>query len=67
MAQRTRTGTRLRVALFLGVGFAATGLALVAYGTNLFRTLELDSVDLRFTIRGDQPKPNNIVVVAIDD
>ena len=67
VAQRTRTGTRLRVALFLGVGFAATGLALVAYGTNLFRTLELDSVDLRFTIRGDQPKPDDIVVVAIDD
>jgi adenylate cyclase len=67
VAQRTRTGTRLRVALFLGVGFAATGLALVAYGTNLFRGLELDSVDVRFAIRGDQPRPEDVVVVAIDD
>lgn len=67
MAPRTRTGTRLRVALFLGVGFAATGLALVAYGTNLFRGLELGSVDVRFSIRGDQPTPRNVAVVAIDD
>jgi adenylate cyclase len=67
VAQRTRTGARLRVALFLGVGFAATGLALVAYGTNLFRGLELDSVDVRFAIRGDQPRPDDVVVVAIDD
>jgi adenylate cyclase len=67
MAARTRSGTRLRVALFLGVGFAATGLALVAYGTNVFRSLELDSVDARFAIRGDQPRPEDVVVVAIDD
>jgi adenylate cyclase len=67
VAQRTRTGRRLRVALFLGVGFAATGLALVAYGTNIFRGLELDSVDVRFAIRGDQPRPDDVVVVAIDD
>jgi adenylate cyclase len=67
MAARTRSGTRLRVALFLGVGFAATGLALVAYGTNVLRSLELDSVDARFAIRGDQPRPEDVVVVAIDD
>jgi adenylate cyclase len=67
MAARTRSGTRLRVALFLGVGFAATGLALVAYGTNVLRSLELDSVDARFAIRGDQPRPEEVVVVAIDD
>jgi adenylate cyclase len=67
MAARTRSGTRLRVALFLGVGFAATGLALVAYGTNVFRSLELDSVDARFAIRGDEPRPKEVVVVAIDD
>jgi adenylate cyclase len=67
MAARTRSGTRLRVALFLGVGFAATGLALVAYGTNVLRSLELDSVDARFAIRGDQPRPEDVLVVAIDD
>jgi adenylate cyclase len=64
---RTRSGTRLRLALFLGVGFAATGLALVAYGTSLFRGLELGSVDVRFSIRGDQPRPKDVAIVSIDD
>jgi adenylate cyclase len=67
VAARTRTGTRLRAALFLGVGLGATGLALVAYGTNVFRGLELNSVDVRFSIRGTQPAPKDVAVVAIDD
>ena len=33
---RTRSKGRLRLALFLAVGFAATGLALVNYGVHLF-------------------------------
>jgi adenylate cyclase len=75
MAQ-TRDSGRLRLALFLAVGFAATGIALVAYGTHLFAAgsgwdvfgdLELSSVDLRFSIRGKQGPPPNIVVVKIDD
>ena len=57
----------MRAALFLGVGLATTGLALVAYGTNVFRELELDTVDARFTIRGAEPAPTDIVVVAIND
>jgi adenylate cyclase len=67
VAARSRSGTRLRVALFLGVGFAATGLALVAYGTNVFRDLDLRSVDARFAIRGNQGAPSDIVVVKVDD
>jgi adenylate cyclase len=59
--------SRLQVALFLGVGLAATGLGLVSFGTNLFRSLELNSVDVRFAIRGEEPAPQNISVVAIDD
>ncbi len=55
------------MALFLGVGLAATGLGLVCFGTNLFRSLELNSVDVRFSIRGTEPTPQNISVVAIDD
>jgi CHASE2 domain-containing sensor protein len=65
--RQTRTRRRLHVALFLGVGLAATGLGLVAYGTNVFRELELDTVDARFTIRGEQTAPESIEVVAIDD
>jgi adenylate cyclase len=67
MAARTRSGTRLRVALFLAVGFAATGIGLVAYGTNVFRDLDLESVDARFTIRGTEAAPDDIVIVKVDD
>jgi adenylate cyclase len=65
--RQTRSRRRLHVALFLGVGLAATGLGLVAYGTNVFRELELDTVDARFSIRGEQKPPQQIEVVAIDD
>jgi adenylate cyclase len=67
MAGATRSGTRLRVALFLAVGMAMTGLGLVAYGTSVFRDLDLQSVDARFTIRGNQRAPEDIVVVKVDD
>jgi adenylate cyclase len=59
--------TRLRTALFLAVGLATTGLGLLAYGTNVFRDLDLRSVDARFSIRGDQGAPSDIVVVKVDD
>jgi adenylate cyclase len=65
--KQTRSRRRLHVALFLGVGLAATGLGLVAYGTNVLRELELDTVDARFELRGEQPAPEQIEVVAIDD
>jgi adenylate cyclase len=57
---------RLRTALFLAVGLAATGVGLLAYGTNVFRGLELSSVDFRFSVRGKQDPPKDVVVVAID-
>src|SRR5512133_618029 len=59
--------TRLRTALFLAVGLATTGLGLLAYGTNVFRDLDLRSVDARFSIRGKESPPSNIVVVKVDD
>ncbi len=65
--QTRRSGARLRLALFLGVGLAVTGLGLITYGTNLFRGLDLDTVDVRFSIRGEQDPPPDIVVVRIDD
>ena len=45
---------RLRVALFLAVGLGATGLWLVAYGVNVFEDLDLDTIDARFSVRGEQ-------------
>jgi adenylate cyclase len=61
-----RTAWRLRVALFLAVGFGITGIWLVAYGTGVFREFDLDTVDWRFSIRGEQD-PQAYAVVAIDD
>ena len=58
---------RLRIALFLAVGLGATGLWLVAYGTSVFEDLDLDTVDARFTVRGEQSPPSDLAVVKIDD
>jgi adenylate cyclase len=49
------------------VGVVSLALALLAYGTHALRQPELDTVDTRFSIRGTQPTPKDIVVVAIDD
>jgi adenylate cyclase len=57
----------LRASLFLGVGVALTGVALLAYGTNVFKQLELNTVDARFSIRGTEKPPKDVVVVQIDD
>lgn len=58
---------RLRVLLFLAVGLGATGLWLVAYGTAIFRELDLNTVDARFSVRGEKDRPTNLAVVGIDD
>jgi CHASE2 domain-containing sensor protein/predicted Ser/Thr protein kinase len=57
---------RRHIALFAAVAVIAAGLALLAQGTNALRSLELDSVDARFSIRGAEKQPGNIVVVAVD-
>jgi adenylate cyclase len=49
------------------VALAAAALSLIAYGTNLMRSLELGSVDARFSLRGTQEQPSDIVFVKIDD
>jgi adenylate cyclase len=58
---------RLRVALFLAVGLGITGIWLVAYGAELFDDLELDTVDWRFSIRGEDDPPADMAIVGIDD
>ena len=63
----TRSPWRLRLALFLAVGFGITGLWLVAYGTDVFDDLDLDTVDWRFSIRGEREPPPRFAVVGIDD
>ncbi len=51
--------------LFVVVGAAA--IAIVAHATHLMRTLELQTVDTRFSVRGAQPPPGDIAVVEVDD
>jgi adenylate cyclase len=64
---RTRQGRRIHAALFLGIGLVTTALALAAYYGNVFNRYELDSVDARFSIRGAEGPPDDIVIVEIDD
>jgi adenylate cyclase len=55
-----------RVALIAAaVLIAAAGVA--SYGFDLLENEELDSVDTRFSIRGDRDAPEEIVFVEIDD
>ncbi len=49
------------------VGVLATALGVVAYATDGLREPELDTVDARFDIRGDQATPDDLVVVGVDD
>jgi adenylate cyclase len=57
---------RIRTALLLAVGSGSAALALVAYGTSIINSLELHSVDTRFSIRGTERHAADPVVVAID-
>jgi adenylate cyclase len=57
----------VRTVLFLAVGLGVTALGLLAYGTDVLRNLELDSVDARFSVRGEHKPPSDLVVVKIDD
>jgi len=58
---------QLHTALFLGIGLAVSCLALIAYEFHFSQRLELTTVDMRFSIRGDLPTPKGVVVVGVDD
>jgi adenylate cyclase len=64
---RSRQVRRARMTGLLVVAALSVGLGVVAYATDLFRTLDLNTVDTRFSIRGTQERPDDIVVVGIDD
>jgi len=59
--------SRLRTALILSVGILLTGLGILAFATDALEDVELDTVDTRFSIRGEDPPPEDLVVVKIDD
>jgi adenylate cyclase len=64
---RSRQVRRVRLIGLLAVAAISVGLGVLAYATDLMRTLDLNTVDTRFSIRGAQERPNDIVVVGIDD
>jgi adenylate cyclase len=57
---------RLRAAFFVAVGIGMTGLALVAYALGLLGSFERQTIDVRFSIRGER-MPRNLVMVGIDE
>ena len=58
---------RRKTAAFLAVGLFAVLVGVGSFSTDLFSGVELDSVDARFSIRGEQDPPAGLVVVEIDD
>jgi adenylate cyclase len=57
---------RSRLVLVAAVAIVAAGFGIVAHQYELFRWLELQSVDARFGVRGTQSEPKGVAVVAID-
>src|SRR5438552_3396314 len=58
---------RLRGLLFLLVGAGTAGLVFLLWGFGVVDSLERQSIDARFSVRGDQKASPQIVFVAIDD
>ena len=59
-------GRRRRVAFLLTAAIAAA-IGIATWATDAFRGIDLDTMDTRFSIRGDQSPPDDVVVVEIDD
>ncbi len=53
--------------LFLLVALGSAALILVLWGFGVMDPLERQSIDARFSIRGDRAPPADVVFVAIDD
>jgi adenylate cyclase len=64
---RSRQVRQARLLGLLAVAAISVGLGVLAYATDLMRTLDLNTVDTRFSLRGTQERPGDIVVVGIDD
>ncbi len=62
--QRTR---RLRATLLLAAALTIAAVGLAAQAGHALHRFDLSTVNLRFTLRGTQPAPKDIVLVAIDD
>jgi adenylate cyclase len=58
---------RLRPGLLLAVALLSAALWIVVWAGGGLRVWELQTVDARFGVRGAQPAPRTVAVVAIDD
>ncbi len=58
---------RRRARAMVLVVLLAAAIGIVFYATGLTGTLEAQSVDARFSIRGTESQPGEIVIVGIDD
>ncbi len=52
--------------MFVTVALIGIAVGVATYATDAFRSLELNTVDTRFSIRGDEEPPDDIVVVGVD-
>jgi adenylate cyclase len=57
---------RKRLVMFFGVAIVASGIAFGAHAAGVMKSQEQATVDVRFSIRGDHPVPDDIVLVPID-
>jgi adenylate cyclase len=48
------------------VAIGATAFGIIGYGASLLQSLEGSTINTRFTVRGTQAVPKNLMVVAID-
>ena len=58
---------RIRGILFLLVGLGTAGLVFLLWGFGVIDPLERNSIDARFSVRGDRKPSSEVVFVAIDD
>lgn len=58
---------RLRTTTFLLIAAFSAVLAVGIYTLVVMERLELDTIDERFHVRGAQPAPSSVAVVAVDD
>jgi adenylate cyclase len=64
---RRLRGQQRKTRALLIIAVVAAGLGLFAYATNVLRRSELPTIDARFSIRGKQRPPANLVLVQIDN
>jgi adenylate cyclase len=63
---RTGATGRLRVLLLALVALGSCAIGIITYSTSLLGSLEGSTINGRFSVRGTQHPPKNIVLVAID-